>query len=160
MYKNLGSLPYPTSITPSVSLLDPLDSVIEKTFLQPNLRPQSPKPVPKESPIIDLNNIKQTDPSLWGPSFWKSFHTMAKYYSSDPSPVFSEKMKKFISCIPWILPCDKCRMHAQIYIDLNLSNDTVSSNEKLFLFFFNFHNAVNKRLGKKELTLEEAIKLY
>lgn len=146
MYKSLGTIPYPKMMQPLT-----LSPVTEES------KPGSPDPI---SPLSFQPLSASPDPAVWGPTFWRTFHTMAKYYSKNPSPIFAEKMKLYISAIPWILPCDKCRMHAQIYIDLNLRDSTVANDENLTLFFFNFHNAVNKRLGKREYSIEEVKKMY
>jgi hypothetical protein len=71
-------------------------------------------------------------------------------------------MKNIIIGIPVLLPCLKCKEHATAYIESRLSElDTiVSTKEKLFNFFVDFHNHVNKRYNKKLFSYEEAKKLY
>ena len=61
-----------------------------------------------------------------------------------------------------MLPCLKCKDHAISYIESNLEklDDIVSSRNKLFNFFVDFHNYVNKRYGKNILTYQQAEQLY
>ena len=68
----------------------------------------------------------------------------------------------FIIGIPIMLHCQKCMMHATAYIDDKKPelDEIVSSKDKLFEFFCYFHNFVNKKLGKIELPVEDARKLY
>jgi hypothetical protein len=71
-------------------------------------------------------------------------------------------MKNIILGIPVLLPCENCKEHSTAYIEsrLNELDDIVSTRDKLFNFFVDFHNYVNKRYGKKIFTYEEARKLY
>jgi hypothetical protein len=119
-------------------------------------------------PVLHMN-IKQeeketttTDPYVWGPLFWFSLHNGAINYPENASEHISKNMKGFIMGIPYMLPCVKCSEDAKAYIINNHSNlDSIcSGREKLFKFFFDFHNYVNKKLGKSEIKYEDALKMY
>jgi len=101
-------------------------------------------------------------PEVWGPSRWFTFHTSAIKYPENPAPLVRERMKNIILGIPVLLPCENCKEHSTAYIEsrLNELDDIVSTRDKLFNFFVDFHNYVNKRYGKKIFTYEEARKLY
>ncbi len=101
-------------------------------------------------------------PDVFGPAFWFTLHNGASKYPLEASPFQIEKMKGFIKGIPIMLPCEKCSSHAQTYIESKDDefDDIVSGREKLFIFFWEFHNYVNRRYNKPEPTLEEAKMMF
>lgn len=103
-----------------------------------------------------------SDPSVWGPSFWFTLHNGAAKYPINASKHRRERMKGFILGIPAILPCKGCIPHAIAYLEDSKPrlDDIVSGRDKLFKFFVDFHNKVNKRHGKPEFSYEDAYKLY
>ena len=103
-----------------------------------------------------------SDPEVWGPSFWFIIHNGARNYPESPSPIAQDKMKGFIMGIPYIIPCKNCSEHANAYLAKNYEglSRAVKSRAALFCFFVDFHNYVNERYGKKAFTCEEAWKLY
>jgi hypothetical protein len=103
-----------------------------------------------------------SSPDVFGPAFWFTLHNGASKYPIEASYIQAEKMKGFIKGIPVMLPCERCSSHAQTYIERKDDelNDIVSGREKLFKFFWEFHNYVNKRYNKPEPTLEEAKTMY
>lgn len=98
------------------------------------------------------------DPRVWGPAFWLSLHNGASKYPVNASAPTRQGMKGFILGIPYMVPCDKCAEHARAHIEANYKNldDIVSGKDKLFEFFWTFHQYVNNRYNKVGLTLQEA----
>ena len=101
-------------------------------------------------------------PETWGPAFWFSMHNGASSYPKKASPIWRERMKSFIQGIPVMVPCEKCADHACAYIEKRKDDldEVVKNNENLFVFFVEFHNFVNSRLGKSQMSLEDARKMY
>lgn len=101
-------------------------------------------------------------PEVFGPAFWFTLHNGASKYPVEASPIQAEKMKGFIKGIPVMLPCEKCSSHSQTYIESkdNELDDVVSGRDKLFKFFWEFHNYVNRRYNKPEPSLEEAKMMF
>ena len=102
------------------------------------------------------------EPEVWGPSFWLSLHIGSVNYPNEASPLCKEGMKGFILGMPYMIPCKVCSEHARAHIEANYEklDDIVSGKIKLFNFFVDFHNKVNKRYGKPLWTYEDAYKLY
>jgi len=102
------------------------------------------------------------DPRVWGPALWFSLHNGAAHYPVKASPFFANRMKGFILGLPVMIPCEKCQDHAIAYIEENYHrlNEIVSGKEELFNFFVSFHNYVNKRYGKPEMSFKDAYTLY
>jgi hypothetical protein len=123
----------------------------------------------RQTPVKTHLNMKKTtttkdtgDPSVWGPPMWFSLHNGAAKYPIEASPICIEKMKNYIIGLPIMLPCPTCRLHATNHIEKHKKNlDIVCSNRKnLFKFFVDFHNIVNRRYRKKEMSVEDAYRLY
>jgi hypothetical protein len=137
-----------------------LNTLTKKTILT---NTYTPKNNGQELNIkYELTEGNGTSPDVFGPPFWFTLHNGASKYPDDPSKIVQAKMKNFIIAIPIMLPCLKCKDHATSYIETNLEklDDIVSSRNKLFNFFVDFHNYVNKRYGKNILTYQQAEQLY
>ena len=104
-------------------------------------------------------NIK----SLWGRPLWFSLHYGALNYPESPDRSMQEMMIGFIKGLPIMIPCDRCKNPAYEYINKFKQQellDVTSSSEKLFRFFWKFHNDVNLRSGKPTMTLKDAYLLF
>ena len=101
-------------------------------------------------------------PEVWGPAFWFTLHNGAARYPIKASPIWADRMKGFIIGIPVMIPCEKCQDHATSYIEENYYrlDEIVSGREQLFNFFVQFHNNVNARYGKPEMSNKDAYALY
>ena len=128
--------------------------------------PKQPSPSHQPSPPkfkkkVD-NFFKTSNPKIWGEKIWYSLHNGAAYYPKDPSPITIHKMKGFVKGIPFILPCDECRIHAINYIEeRDYELDKICENRKnLFKFFVDMHNFVNLRTNKKKFTKKDVKKIY
>lgn len=110
----------------------------------------------------DKSYVNSADPEVWGPAFWFSLHNGAVRYPENASPITKERMKGFIFGIPVMLPCENCKEHATSHIEANWDklDDIVSGRTKLFNFFVDFHNYVNKRYNKPIMSYKDAFKLY
>ena len=54
------------------------------------------------------------------------------------------------------LPCPECTQHA-IHFLTRVNGNTVKTKEDLILMLFDFHNSVNRRLGKAQFTKESLV---
>lgn len=108
------------------------------------------------------NTRKLNDPSKWGPSFWFTFHMSATAYPNTPAANEKKAMKEFIKMVPLLIPCSSCQIHSLKYIKskLYLIDWAVENKMNLFYFWWEFHNYVNKQLGKQELSFEKVKDLY
>jgi len=102
----------------------------------------------------------QREPSQFGPHYWYMLHSMALNYPVNPTMFAKQKMKAFIEAIPFLLPCKNCTEHAKEFMAQADINKALQGKKELFTFFWNFHNLVNKRLGKQEMSFENALNMY
>jgi hypothetical protein len=102
------------------------------------------------------------NPDIWGPAFWFTVHNGASKYPIKASPIVSERMKAFILGMPVMIPCQTCKEHATSFIEAKYADldDICSTRQKVFGFFVDFHNKVNKRYNKPILSYDDAYKLY
>ena len=129
----------------------------------PSIKPSPPsKSATMQVRYKILKHANPGNPAVWGPAFWFSLHNGATKYPIKPTPTWKYRMKSFIKGIPVMVPYEKCADHATAYIESqsNRLDDIVSTRNKLFVFFVEFHNFVNARLGKPNIPLEAANKLY
>ena len=100
------------------------------------------------------------EPSIWGPHYWTTLHFMSSTYDTKPNQSIKSTMKNFIQSLPVFLPCKECQDHAFEYIKNSDLDKAVSNRKELFTFFFDFHNAVNKRLNKPYMSIKNALEKY
>ncbi len=101
-------------------------------------------------------------PDVFGPPLWFSLHTTAANYPIKPTVAVQAKMKGIILGLPLMVPCLQCGEHCTAFIEKSKADlDTiVSSRDNLFKYFVDFHNAVNRRKHKPEVSLDDAWKMY
>lgn len=111
---------------------------------------------------VTKNYDNTANPQVWGPAFWFILHNASARYPEKASPIAMEGMKGFILGMPYMIPCDNCSEHARAHIEKNYDrlNEICSGRDKLFTFFWDFHNYVNKRYNKPIMGLQEAFNMY
>lgn len=111
----------------------------------------------------DANVSSTKEPRVFGPPLWFTIHNSASHYPISPSPICQQHIIMFIKSIPYLVPCDECFIHAQNYISQFSDSDLgeiTSTRAKYFEWGVNFHNFVNRRLGKKEYSVQQAYDMY
>ena len=85
----------------------------------------------------------------WAGPTWLLFHALAEKINETFLKNHTSEVLQIIKDICHNLPCPHCRHHAAVYMrSINVSH--INSREKIKDMFFTFHNAVNKRLKKKQ----------
>jgi hypothetical protein len=107
-----------------------------------------------------------SDPGYIGPGLWYVIHdTGITANSTEEMLDFCKFMRKLCERHR----CPNCQKHCSEYIKINPPENCLNFSFKIngvryklgmFYWGWEFHNSVNKRLGKKELTLEEAFILF
>lgn len=101
------------------------------------------------------------NPKIWGPAAWKFIHSVSLAYPINPSNEEKENMLTFITILPKILPCEKCRYNCMTHMGtLQITDDILSSRDKLIKWFIDLHNCVNKMNGSKVFSYTEAIETF
>lgn len=100
----------------------------------------------------DYNSGNGMMTSVWGPSLWHSLHTISFNYPVNPSEEDKKHYYSFIKSISSILPCKYCRDNFKENIkkpNLRLNKCVFKNRETLSKWMYNFHEQVNKNLGKE-----------
>ena len=84
----------------------------------------------------------------WGNACWYLFHTLAEKLKPEYEKDIPIIIRNILS-ICKNLPCPVCSSHAKRHI-MNIKINNINTKTELKLFLFNFHNNVNKQLGKKD----------
>jgi hypothetical protein len=93
-------------------------------------------------------------PAVWGHHQWTMLHLMAFVYPENPDINRQQSMIKYLEGMSNNLPCPGCSYHCINYF--TEFPPQVESKEKLTKYFVDFHNSVNKRTFKRELSYSEA----
>lgn len=94
-------------------------------------------------------------PPAWGFIYWRFIHSSAMAYRGKEIPTHvSNKIEIFFKIMCQILPCPGCRLHC---ISHTMSTPPVFKNGGEFWeYMVNFHNSVNVRTDKLEISSLEA----
>lgn len=100
----------------------------------------------------------RTDPSTFAHK-WIDIHELS---ANVVSPDQIEPTYRSIQIILRSVRCERCSKHISIYhqehpIDSYLQKDRLTG---LFDYYYEFHNAVNLRLGKPHMNYKSALQMY
>lgn len=93
-------------------------------------------------------------PPIFGPILWDGLHLMAFSYPDTPSKQRQESFQDMLKNMAENLPCPGCSLHFGKYLEQHPCQ--TESKDKLKKWLHKFHNTVNLRTGKREMTEEEA----
>lgn len=94
------------------------------------------------------------DPTTWGPSAWAVLHWTALH--ADGPEGSTTAWTSWVSHFLVGLPCEACRKHATEY----WKTRPYDASKSAFEWTVHFHNAVNERLGKSRMSVEESRKVW
>lgn len=98
-----------------------------------------------------------------GPGIWIMMHRKALAATTTAK---KEEFVKFIEdLIETVMKCPVCKKHAREYVDGHPISEYMNTKKDgrdigMFMWTWNFHNAVNVRLNKKTIDLATAIGMY
>jgi len=86
------------------------------------------------------------DKTFWGPSAWCTIHVAAASYKKENRLSF----QKFITSLPYLLPCEYCREHLKSNLrTIEITDLSLENNNQLFMWSYFLHDLVNKQLKKR-----------
>ena len=101
-----------------------------------------------------------SSPEIFGPAFWYTLHNGAVHYPDQPTEIARRSMFHFINSLYVMVPCVSCREHVFLFVKNSNVEYVVSSRYNLFVFYVALHNYVNKRLGRAQMTNDDAKQKY
>ncbi|TMW51543.1 hypothetical protein DOY81_003374 [Sarcophaga bullata] len=99
----------------------------------------------------DGNNVREDcplDKTRLGNATWGLLHTMAAFYSDNPTDSQKSDMKAFFDVFSRVYPCEYCAKDFRK--DLQQHPVKVDSQNEFALWLCQFHNRVNGKLGKPQ----------
>ena len=100
--------------------------------------------------IDDNNKNNGLITKIWGGSGWIFGHSVTFGYPLEPSSEQKSTYKNFFILFGDVLPCKYCRESYKKFIsdgDTKLTNDVMFNRGTLTKWFYDIHEAVNKKLG-------------
>ena len=105
-----------------------------------------------------MNHSHLHNPKYVGPGMWFAIHTLAAQARTDKE---KKDVIHHIRCLQNKFPCAECKGHFGTYLASHPPEETIGKgSESLFAWTVNFHNAVNHRLKKPQLSYEEAKSIF
>ena len=97
---------------------------------------------------------------VWGPHYWFFLHTIAESYPKTPNDVTKKKYYDFIQNVPLFIPIEEMGNKFSEMLD-KYPVSTYLDNRDSFVRWVHFiHNKFNVLLGKREITLPQALDNY
>jgi hypothetical protein len=96
---------------------------------------------------------------VWGPIMWRSLASVSYNYAVHPTDPDKKNAQLFLDAWVMQIPCvNPCRLKATTYIQEH--PPVFDSRESFSRWTVDFHNDINRQLGKRELPFEEAIRAH
>jgi hypothetical protein len=115
----------------------------------PSPGPDKCRHVTRHSVCAPANSLK----SDWGPLYWRHLDLRAIAWPDNPDVRTTIAEHEYLRTFLGNLPCADCGTHAVNYYDHHMPNLGLGSSYQVWLI--DFHNDVNRRLGKPMFTIEE-----
>jgi hypothetical protein len=96
--------------------------------------------------------------NVWGALGWNWLHALAINYPARPSLQLALETHRRIWVFLRSLPCMDCQAHSTRYF--TLKQPDLRNAHALQQWALDFHNAVNARLGKPQVSYREYLRLY
>lgn len=87
----------------------------------------------------------------WGTSCWLVLHGLACFIPNEVK--YTAWLLSWFRAMTTVIPCPECRSHA-LYL-LNTQKYPITKVEELRSALWEFHNAVNRRAGKQQLSKDK-----
>jgi hypothetical protein len=97
---------------------------------------------------------------VWSSVVWYVMHYIAANLPRNLHEQQKVIFRAFIVCLYQLLPCRECQEHMHVYLQQYELGYYLSQPSGAFIWTWEFHNAVNNRLKKPLMNLEDAYRLY
>ena len=101
-----------------------------------------------------------TTKDIWGPAAWKFLHTITFAYPNQPTLEDKRNYKLFFENIGNVLPCPMCKIHFSQNLKKHPIEFALESKNNMIKWLIDFHNEVNKSLGKRIYSYKEVYDVY
>jgi hypothetical protein len=98
------------------------------------------------------------EPTRWGPHLWFYLHTISFNFPDNPTHLQKTQHLDFYNSLGNTIPCEKCKNHYASH--LQTQPPRLENRDSIIRWTVDLHNRVNKSLGKREWTYDEAVDAY
>jgi hypothetical protein len=112
------------------------------------------------SDVYLIYNPTNMTKAFWGRPTWKLIHSIASLCPLNYDKNVFTSFKAFMTCLTYLLPCRECRLHLTENLSQLPIDNYLKSRNDVFYWSYLLHQTVNKRLNKKGISYNEALKLY
>lgn len=107
---------------------------------------------------INTKNDKQTKNNyIKDYVTWKSIHELAKNATNQ---YLIDQFIQYMKYLQNNFPCAKCRPHIKQYLIDHPMKNYINRDKGIFIWSWEFHNSVNKRLNKPIISFSNVLKQY
>lgn len=100
-------------------------------------------------------------PKIWGKNGWKFLHFVTLGYPINPTKEDKEHYYQYFHLLQYVLPCKKCGYNLGDHLEkYPLTDEILSSRDKLVCWGIDLHNIVNHYTGKPMLSYDEAFRQF
>lgn len=99
----------------------------------------------------------------WGPSMWKTLHSITFGYPDKPAQACKTAYQDFFMSLKTVMPCSSCRSHYRKIIDApkcKLSKRVFRDRTTLTRWLVRLHNTVNRKVKKPCLSYKKVSEQY
>ena len=96
----------------------------------------------------------------WGPHYWFFMMSVAMSYSDYPNDIIKRKYYDFFMNLPLFIPDKEMGKTFASMLDAYPITPYLSSKDSLIRWVVFIHNKINSKLGKHNMSVDEAIKNY
>ena len=97
----------------------------------------------------------------WGRHMWYSIHFIALAFPENPTNEEKRHYQYFFENLHTVLPCYKCSLNYVKHLqEIPINVDVLQNATNLFNWTVDIHNLVNKELGKRIWSRDEALEYY
>lgn len=100
------------------------------------------------------------DPSVWGPHYWFTLHTIALNYPLYPNDVSKKKYYEFVQNIPMFIPDLTISDNFSKILDRYPVTPYLDSRESFIKWMHFIHNKINHFLEKDDVEMIDALNTY
>lgn len=98
--------------------------------------------------------------NVWGPRAWHTLHAVAHKLPPHLDEHQKAQVRSFLLAFAALLPCKRCAAHFEQYLHEHMTDAALESRAAVVALLNDAHNAVNRRLGRREFTLAEHYDLF
>jgi hypothetical protein len=100
------------------------------------------------------------DATIWGPHYWFFLHTVTLTYPLNPNDVAKKKYYELIQNLPLFIPDTSMSKSFQDILDTYPVSPYLDTRDSLTRWTHFIHNKINKRLGKRQISMTKFYEDY